>query len=192
MATVLPGTTIEVSKIEKGVSRQMSEGIFAAGGITLSQVSVLTGVEPAAIQNWVKRGYVSSPQKRMYSKNQFARICIINMLRETLQLDKILELLQYINGTLNDESDDLIGDEELYHRYVDMLAEADVQNISDKMICDKALAVAADFKELYPGSKHRLETVLKAFAYAHFATLARHKAEIIIKSLDYDLLERMM
>ncbi len=192
MATVLPGTVIEVSKIEKGVSRQMTEGIFAAGGITLSQVSIMTGVEPAAIQNWVKRGYVSSPQKRMYSKNQFARICIINMLRETLQLEKIIELLQYINGKLYDESDDIIGDAELYHRYVDMLADADPQNISDNLISTLAVSAAADFNEPTPGAKRRLEDVLKVFSYAHFSSLARRKAEIIVKSLDSNSFERMM
>ena len=184
MATVLPGTTIEVSKIEKGVSRQMFDGIFAAGGITLSQVSVMTGVEPAAIQNWVKRKFASSPQKRMYSKNQFARICIINMLRESLQLERIIELLQYINGALDDESDDMIGDAELYHRYVDMLSDSDLQNISDSVISNLAKTAAKSFTEPFPGAEHRLESVLKVFAYAHFASLARKKAEILIKSLD--------
>ncbi len=184
MATVLPGTAIEVSKIEKGVSRQMFDGIFAAGGITLSQVSIMTGVEPAAIQNWVKRKFVSSPQKRMYSKNKFARICIINMLRESLQLEKIVELLQYLNGNLDDESDDIIGDEELYHRYVDMLSDTDLQNISDSVISDLAHAASKGFNEPFPGAGHRLETVLKTFTYAHLASLARKKAEIIIKDLN--------
>lgn len=184
MATVLPGTAIEVSRIEKGVSRQMFDGIFAAGGITLSQVSIMTGVEPAAIQNWVKRKFVSSPQKRVYSKNQFARICIINMLRESLQLEKIVELLQYINGTLDDESDDIIGDEELYHRYVDMLSNSDLQSISDNVISALATTASQNFNEPFPGAGYRLETVLKAFAYAHFASLARKKTETIIKGLD--------
>ena len=98
MAIVLPGTTIEVSQVYKGTSRTMFNGIFAAGGITLSQVSVMTGLEPYLIQNWVKRGFVSPPLKRQYSKNQFARIVIINMLRESLQLDKICGLLSYINA----------------------------------------------------------------------------------------------
>lgn len=184
MATVLPGTQIEVSKIEKGVSRSMADGIFAAGGITLSQVSNLTGLEPYLIQNWVKRRFVSSPEKRMYSQNQFARICIINMLRESLQLDKIIELLHYINGTLDDESDDLIGDSELYHRYVDMLAEAGTAHIDDGIIKTAAAAVSADYNEPSPGARKRLEKVLTVMVYAHFASVARHKAELLLCSLD--------
>ena len=84
MTTTLPGTTIEVSEMRKGISRQLFDGIFAAGGITLSQVCTMTGLEPYLIQNWVKRGFVSSPVKRLYSREQFARIVIINMLREAL------------------------------------------------------------------------------------------------------------
>ncbi len=184
MATVLPGTAIEVSEIEKGISRAMADGMFAAGGITLSQVSVMTGLEPAAIQNWVKRKFVSSPQRRMYSQNQFARICIINMLRESLQLDRIIELMQYINGTLNDESDDLIGDSELYHRYVDMLADLDISHIDDRLINQAAEKASADYSEPTEGAKKRLKTVLTVFAYAHFASVARKKAELLLNGLE--------
>ncbi len=184
MATVLPGTQIEVSKIEKGVSRAMADGMFAAGGITLSQVSVMTGLESYVIQNWVKRKFVSSPQKRMYSQNQFARICIINMLRESLQLEKIIELMQYINGTLSDESDDLIGDGELYHRYVDMLAGLDASHIDDQAINTAAETASADYKEPTEGAKQRLKKVLTVFAYAHFASVARKKAELMLNDLE--------
>lgn len=122
MVTTLPGTTVEVSRITPGLSRQLFSGIFAAGGITLCQVATLTGLEPSAIQNWVKRGFVSSPVHRQYTQNQLSRIMIINLLRETLQIEHIREMLSYLNGRLTDESDDIISDSELYHTYVDMLA----------------------------------------------------------------------
>ena len=184
MAVFLPGTQIEVSKIEKGVSRSMADVIFAAGGITLSQVSIMTGLEPYLIQNWVKRGFVSSPQRRMYSQNQFARICIINMLRESLQLDKIIDLLHYINGKLNDESDDLIGDSELYHRYVDMLASIDTAHIDDSVLATAAKTVSADYTEPSYGARKRLEKVLTVMAYAHFASVSRRKAELLLTGLE--------
>jgi len=93
MSTTFPGTTIETAFLEKGSSKQLFDGIFATGGITLSQVSVMTGLEPYLIQNWVKRGFVSSPIKRLYSRDQFARIVIINMLREALQIERICNLI---------------------------------------------------------------------------------------------------
>ena len=183
MATVLPGTAIEVSRIEKGISRAMADGIFLTGGITLAQVSVMTGVEPAAIQNWVKRGFVSSPQKRMYSKNQFARICIINMLREALQLEKIIELLQYINGNLYDESDDLIDDIELYHRYVDMLSDNGIDMREPESVLLAAERIAEGFEEHSPGENKKLVRILQVMLYAHFASSLRTSANEILSSL---------
>ena len=183
MATTLPGTTIEVSGVDKGVSRLMFDGIFAAGGITLSQVSVMTGLEPYLIQNWVKRGFVSPPQKRQYSKNQFARIVIINMLRETLQLDRICGMLTHINGSLNDESDDLIGDSELYHKYTDMIACTSGIVTSRESIIAASEKVTEDYIEPIPGARKRLMKILQIMAYAHYATISRRAAEEMLSQL---------
>ncbi len=183
MATVLPGTTIEVSKVTRGISRTMFDGIFAAGGITLSQVSVVTGLEPYLIQNWVKRGFVSPPQKRQYSKNQFARIVIINMLRESLQLDKICGLLGYINGVLNDESDDLISDSELYHMYSDMIADGKINITDEDSVIAAAEKAAEGYNEPRAGAKDRLIRILAVMAYAHFATMSRRAAEEMLSRL---------
>lgn len=182
MTTTLPGTTIEVSEMRKGISRQLFDGIFAAGGITLSQVSIMTDLEPYRIQNWVKRGFVSSPQRRQYTKNQFARIVIIHMLCESLQLDRICELLSYINGNLHDESDDIIGDSELYHRYTDMIADTG-SVISHTSIRQAAKQAAADYAEPVPGARERLEKTLQVMAYAHYAAIARHTAEETLAQL---------
>jgi len=182
MATTLPGTTIEVSGIHKGVSRQLFDGIFAAGGITLSQVSVMTDLEPYRIQNWVKRGFVSPPLRRQYTKDQFARIVIINMLCESLQLDRICSLLSYINGNLSDDSDDVISDSELYHRYTDMIADTG-GTISHTSIRQAAHKAAADFTEPVSGARERLEKTLLVMAYAHYASIARRTAEETLSHL---------
>ena len=185
MVKVLPGTTIEISELSTGVSRTLFDGIFAAGGITLSQVSVMTGLEPYMIQNWVKRGFVSSPVKRQYSKDQFARIVTLNMLRESLQLDKICEMLSYINGALDDESDNLISDSELYHKYVDLAAEAGGNIVTDREAILKAVEKAASgYEEPIPGARRRLIRILQVMAFAHFASVSRKAAEEILAKLD--------
>ena len=84
MSTTYPGTVIEVNSLTKGSSKQLFDSIFVAGGVTLSQVCIMTGLEPYLVQNWVKRGFVSSPQKRVYSSNQFARIVIIKNARTSV------------------------------------------------------------------------------------------------------------
>jgi len=173
MLNTYPGMTVEVGKIEKGSSRVLFDGVFAAGGITLSQISVMTGLEPYLIQNWVKRGFVTSPVKRLYSRKQFARIVIINMLKESLQIDKICTLIKIIGGNPNDESDDLISDDELYHRYVDMLAQSGGMSLDRAVIAAAAAQATVGYEEPIQGAKKRLETILQVMAYAHYATWSR-------------------
>ena len=184
MSTRLPGTTIEVSEIKASCSKIMFDGIFAAGGITLSQVSVMTDLEPHVIQNWVKRGFVSSPRNRQYSKNQFARIVIINMLRESLQLDSICSLLSHINGDLKDESDDLIDDCELYHKYVDMLSDIDKGTLDKTAVRGAAENICRDYNEPRAGAGERLCRVLQVMAFAHLSQRCKRNAEEILSALD--------
>ena len=183
MSTTFPGTTIEAYSIEKGSSKLLFDGIFAAGGITLSQVSVMTGLEPYLIQNWVKRGFVTSPVKRLYSREQFARIVIINMLREALQIERICGLIHVIGGVLEDTEDDLISDDELYHRYVDMISDTSVNISSDSSVLQAAERAADGFEERAPGARKKLVRILQVMLYAHSASRLRHTAEEILLTL---------
>jgi len=183
MAYSLPGTTIEVSRIKKGCSRIMFEGIFAAGGITLSQVSVMTGLEPYLIQNWVKRKFITSPVKKLYSKEQFARIIIINMLRESLQIESICNLIQIIGGAPDDVSDDLIKDDELYHRYVDMICENDIDINDKEKLLDMAQKAVLDIESTTPWAKDKLVRILQVMLYSHAASKLRDSAREMLSTL---------
>lgn len=184
MSTTFPGTTIEATSLEKGSSKVLFDGIFAAGGITLSQVSVMTGLEPYLIQNWVKRGFLKPPVKRLYSREQFARIVIINMLRESLQIDRICGLIHVIGGQLEDSSDDLISDDELYHRYVDMLSEGTINIMDESSVLQAAENASLDFEERLPNSKKKLYRLLQVMYYAHAAAKLRETAEEILSTLE--------
>ncbi len=184
MPMSFPGTTIEVSVLKKDSSKTLFDGIFAAGGITLSQVCVMTGLEPYMIQNWVKRGFLSSPNRRMYTREQFARIIIINMLRETLQIDRICGLIETIRGDINDPEDDLIGDEELYHCYVNMLAEQKAL-ITDEVTIDRAAKAASlGQAERIPNGRQTLTQLLKIMLYAHLSAQLRDKAVQLLGTLE--------
>lgn len=187
MATTLPGTTIEVSGITLGSSRKIFDGIFLTGGLTLSQVSIMTGLEPYIIQNWVKRGFVSSPEKRVYSKDRFARIIMINMLRESLQIDRICELIGHINGVLDDDSDNLINDSELYHICVDMISMLDSGRLDDRELDSAAGKAAACYKEPVPGAAKRLKHVLGVVARAHVSAEYKSKAELMMAEISKSL-----
>ncbi|MBQ6884583.1 MAG: DUF1836 domain-containing protein [Clostridia bacterium] len=179
-----PGTTIEVLDLKKGSSKILFDGIFAAGGITLSQLSTMTGLEPYIIQNWVKRKFVTSPVKKLYSKQQFARIVIINMLRETLQIDAICNLISVIGGDIEDTTDDLIGDDELYHRYVDMIAEENIDISNENSVNDIVKKATENFEARTTGDKIKIERILKVMLYAHIASKLRDKAKEVLAQLD--------
>ena len=112
----LPGTNIPIPPGEEKKGFALLEPVFAVsgGGLTLSQLSEMTGQSGAAIQNWVKRGWVANPVNKKYGEMQVARILMINLLRPTMQIEKIARLLQYINARVDDRSDDIIPEPQLY------------------------------------------------------------------------------
>ncbi|MBQ5545079.1 MAG: DUF1836 domain-containing protein [Clostridia bacterium] len=87
----------------------------ATGGLMLSQVVEVTGVGSSTIQNWIKRGWIPSPLDKKYGERQVARILIVDMLRKSMQLEHIIRLMACINGDVEDQSDDIIKDADLYN-----------------------------------------------------------------------------
>ena len=150
----------------------------------MSQVARMTGLEPYMIQNWVKRGFTTPPKQKLYSKRQFCRIAIINMLKEVLQIEKITSLLSYINGRLDDESDDIISDYELYLYYVEAIGTLKRPVADEESIFTHIENVVNDFTEPFPGAKKRLIKVLAVMMNAHYAATLRQRAEDILATLD--------
>ncbi len=116
MKRTLPGTTLTCPPELTDDAFSVLSPIFAvsAGGLLLSQVVEMTGLSPSTIQNWVKRGWVSNPINKKYGEIQVARILIINLLRSAMQLEKIARLLSYVNGRVDDRTDDSLSDPRLY------------------------------------------------------------------------------
>jgi len=100
----------------------------ATGGITLSQLSKLTGLEGSTISNWIKRGWVVPTTGKRYSDKQVIRILLINMLRGAIKLEEIAELLRYINGDVENETDDILNDIPLYNLLVSIIYEIEATN----------------------------------------------------------------
>lgn len=182
MKWTLPGTVLEVGPTETEHLESVFSSMFLAGGMVLSQVASITGLEPYTIQNWVKRGYLSSPQKKRYTQRQLSRIMIINMLRAALPLEQICGLLQYINGHLDDEGDDLIDDTELYFLFVRLAAHhRQMRNGEDRD--DYLDKILADYKEPVPGAKERVKKVLRIMLTAWAASQLRQAAEGMVAQL---------
>jgi len=121
MELTLPGTTIAAGRLETDAAKTLLGYIFGGGPLTLSQVTTMTGLEPYTVQNWVKRGFLTKPEHKTYNRDQFARMIMMNLLRDAMQLDEIVRLFSYINGALDDTSDDRIADFTLYNLFVNLL-----------------------------------------------------------------------
>ena len=184
MVRRLPGTTIEISVRSGESARKLLDNVFMAGGLVLSQVSGLAGLEPYRVQNWIKRGFLAPPQHKKYSRRQFCRIAIINMLRDALQIEKITNLLSYINGRLDDESDDIIDDSELYLYCIQAVNDMEGEVVTPENVRRCAENAVKDFSEPFPGAKRRLVKVLEVMICAHFASEMRSRAEDVINTLD--------
>lgn len=112
----IPGTTLKYSEAARNDSFSMIAPVLeATGGLTLSQLSTLTGLEGTTIQNWIKRGWVTATKGKKYSEKQVLRILLINMMRGPVKLEEIARLMEYVNGDVEDTSDDIIDDKTLYN-----------------------------------------------------------------------------
>ena len=80
MEWTLPGTVLSVDADRPQAAEEVFSSLFLAGGLVLSQVTQVTGLEPYIIQNWVRRGFLAQPKQRKYTRRQLSRIVMINAL----------------------------------------------------------------------------------------------------------------
>ena len=183
MEWTIPGTVLTGPREDVAFSIRQIEGMFLGGGMIRSQLAAVSGVEAHDIQNWVKRGFRSGPVNKRYSCNQFCRIVTINMLRSAMAMDKICSLLGYINGKLDDESDDLIDDKALYFAFLEVASRfrglAEDREALSRCIRESL----ADYREPYPGARARVEQAIMVMILAWVSSLLRSKAEDMLKEM---------
>ena len=185
MTKRLPGTTVEADLRRPDAADALLSPLFLTGGLMLSQVSQLTGLEAHTIQNWVKRGFLAPPERKKYSRRQFCRILIINMLKDVLQLEKICALLSYVNGQLDDESDDLVDDSYLYSCAVRLIGLMDSNPAAEEAEVDAWCGhVLSDYGEPAPGARERVKAVLRVILTAYLAAERKREAEALLARLD--------
>ena len=182
MSWIVPGTTLEEDRRQARLIDREFWAMFMAGGLTLSQVSAITGLEPHTIQNWVKRGFLSPPRNKRYDMEQTCRIINMNLLKGGLPLEQICSLMTYLNGVLSDESDDLIPDSRLFFMFVKLASQ--VRDIGSQAEWDAAMeAVTAGYVEPVPGARDKLIRVLKIMLTVWVSNTLRTAAENMIEEL---------
>ena len=182
MKWTLPGTILTAEREDAHLVEHQFTSMFLMGGIVLSQVAAVTGLEPYTVQNWVKRGFLPPPDHKRYNMNQLCRILTINMLKKVLPMEQICGLLTYINGDLDDAGDDLIDDSKLYFLFVHLAGNyATMHNPVGR---DAAIEFALkDYREPVAGAKERVEKVLRVMLTAWAAAQLHDAAEKMVAEL---------
>lgn len=160
MPMTLPGTAIPYDeRAGNDTFALISPIISATGGISLSQLSALTGLEGSTIQNWIKRGWAAPSTGKKYGERSVVRILLINILKSALKLEDIARLMEYVNGEVMNTEDDILHDTPLYNLLCSLIYESEQKHL----LTDDELREAIKQKlpqELSAYEKNVLENVL--------------------------------
>ena len=106
----------------------------------------------------------------------------INILKGNMPLEQIIHLMSYLNGSLMDESDDLVDDTMLFFLFVKLASRA--RYIGGSKAWDDALVeITADYREPVPGAREKLIKVLKIMLTVWCANMLKQQAETMIAQL---------
>ena len=186
MLTHLPGTTLPLPSEYSPNLFSALEPVFALSpsGLMLSQITELTGLGASTIQNWVKRGWVSNPINKRYGELHVARILLINLLRPAMQLENIAILLQRINGSVDDRSDDIIPDTELYNILSSLLMRLEHQDsLRPEAIQSLIADELKDYSEPVKGAKERLQQAMTVMSLNILAARLMSMADTVFQEM---------
>ena len=113
---------------------------------------------------------------------QLCRILNIHMLHGAMPIDRICKLLSYVNGHLDDESDDMIDDSQLYFLFVNLAAHMKELYEPEEAEIQLDLCLA-DYAEPVPGAKDRVRKVLRVMLTAWLATRMMQETEKMLNEL---------
>ena len=182
---LIPGTKLKKADMGNVTGMEfLSKVFYISEGVMLSQIREVSGIDGSTLQNWTKRGWVANARLKKYNIDQVAHILIINMLRSCIQLDHIAFLLQYINGKIDDTSDDIIRDSVLYDyicRILDALTRQDVA--SKASIKEVIREQIADYREAMEGAHDRLANALEIIVTAYYAALIKRSSDEMLANL---------
>ena len=185
MDWTIPGTVLRLPREEASQLEGQFTAMFLGGGMVLSQISGITGLEPYAIQNWVKRGFLTPPEKKRYSLEQLCRILTINTLKSALPMEQVCNLLRSVNGHLDDSSDDVIDDAKLYFMFVRLAAKAkELYRAEDR---DSLLDAELDaYQEPVPGAKARIKIALRIMLTAWLTARMQQETNRMLSQLSFE------
>lgn len=179
---IIPGTVLKIKREDSVRVAELFQTMFLTGGVVLSQVTNIAGLEAYAVQNWVKRGFLSPPQHKRYDMDQVCRILTINTFKSVLPMERICGLLAYVNGKLDSSSDDIIRDSDLYFMFVKLAGRA--RDLATPEQAERIInETLADYIEPVPGARDRIAKALRVMLMAWLAALVRQQTEALLDEM---------
>ena len=178
----IPGTKLKKSETEHLTGLAFLKKVFfVSEGVMLTQIRDISGIDSSTLQNWTKRGWVTNAKLKKYNIDQVAHILIINMLRSCMQLDHIAFLIHYINGDVEDTSDDIISDSILYDYICRILERISAQEeIALNSIGEVVEEITVDYVEPLDGARERLNRALEVIVVTYYSALLKgHTARLL-------------
>ena len=182
---LIPGTKLNKADMGNVTGLEfLSKVFYISEGVMLSQIREVSGIDGSTLQNWTKRGWVANARLKKYNIDQVAHILIINMLRSCIQLDHIAFLLQYINGKIDDTSDDIIRDSVLYDYICRILETLTRKDVATKASITEVIRdQISDYKEAMAGARDRLANALEIIVTAYYAALIKRSSDKMLAKL---------
>lgn len=172
----IPGTVLSYDGVDGGMLAAFRPMLAATDGLSLGQICAITGLEPAVIQNWVKRGFVPHPVCKKYGSRHLARILLIVSMRDCMRIEQVGELLRLVNGDADDESDDIVSEERLYDYLCEIIRRTD--GVPSEQEATRRIAeIIADYRAPDEGAYRRLSQALQVMLYAYTAGQLKQQAE---------------
>lgn len=182
----IPGTVHTIKRADAPWVDERFETMFLTGGLSLGQVASISGLEPYAIQNWVRRGFLSAPKQKKYDLDQLCRILTINAFKNVLPMERICSLLTYVNGDLESSADDIIPDSHLYFLFVKLTSQAkqiDSPEEATRIIGE----YLSDYREPVPGAKDRVAKALRVMLIAWIASRLVQHSQNMLDEMDQEM-----
>ena len=182
---IIPGTNLKKADMGGLTGKPFLDQLFrVSDGVMLSQIRTIAGIDGSTLQNWTKRGWVPNALMKRYGIDQVAHILLINMLRSCMQLERIMWLFQYVNGVIDDSSDDIITASALYDAicttldYLDAEPECTIDSI--RPMIERAIV---DYVEPVEGARERLTNALEIIVTAYCASMIKRSSDAKILAL---------
>lgn len=182
---LIPGTKLKRSDMDGLTGMEFLKKVFfISEGVMLTQIRDISGIDSSTLQNWTKRGWVANSRLKKYNMDQVAHILIINMMRSCMQLEHIDFLIHYINGRVDDSSDDIISDSMLYDYICRILSYMmDSEQVSLSKVRSIVDEIVSDYVEPMEGAKERLVKALEVIVITYYAALLKRHADGLLSEL---------